>query len=115
MEFATSISNEVKQYSSSKEYLHCIKEITRQTCDVEALAVEDVRAIIAVLNTLVNKKLDAEKGKKGRGNWLVFGLILTLTGKARAGAKVNVRGGGGGGGDFDDHKAGEFDDFLDFM
>ncbi len=34
-------------------------------------------------------------------------------GKGKVGAKVNVRGGGGG--DFEDHKAGEFDDFLDFM
>jgi len=102
VEFATSIANEVKQNSSSEEYLNCVKEVTRQICDVDDLSVEDVKAILQTLNTLVNKKLKEEKGRKGKGKG------------AKAAAKVNVKGGTGGG-DFDDHKAGEFDDYLDFM
>eukprot|EP01127_Copromyxa_protea_P004978 TRINITY_DN14790_c0_g1_i1.p1 TRINITY_DN14790_c0_g1~~TRINITY_DN14790_c0_g1_i1.p1 ORF type:complete len:249 (-),score=105.78 TRINITY_DN14790_c0_g1_i1:48-794(-) len=100
VEFASGLANEAKQYSSSPEYLNCVKEITRQICDVDNLSVEDVRAVVQTLNTLINTKLKEEKGGKKKG-------------KAKAGAKINVSRGAGG--DFDDHKAGEFDDYLDFM
>lgn len=72
IEFATATSSDVKRFSGSQEYLTCVKELVRQTCDVDDLSVEDVRAVIQTLNTLVNKKLKEEKGKKGKGTLIPF-------------------------------------------
>jgi hypothetical protein len=77
VEYATSISNDVKRFAGKDEYLNCVKEITRQTCDVEDLTVEDVRAVVQTLNTLINKKLREEKGRKGKGMLVVGRNPLT--------------------------------------
>ena len=75
------MSSDVKRFSSSQEYLTCVKELVRQTCDVDDLSVEDVRAVIQTLNTLVNKKLKEEKGKKGKGTSMVSLLTLSRKGQ----------------------------------
>jgi len=102
VELAANLANELKKLSGSEEFPNFVNTLTKQLCDIDDVSVEDVRLVIQTLNTLMSKKL--KENKKGRA-------AKTPTSK---GAKVNVKGGGTGG-NFDDHKAGEFDDFLDFM
>eukprot|EP01126_Amoeba_proteus_P029967 TRINITY_DN2963_c0_g1_i1.p1 TRINITY_DN2963_c0_g1~~TRINITY_DN2963_c0_g1_i1.p1 ORF type:complete len:179 (+),score=38.60 TRINITY_DN2963_c0_g1_i1:525-1061(+) len=90
----------VNKQSEKNGYVEFLREFTKQLWDPEVLTADDTRSVVNVLNTTINKKLQVEKGKKSRG-------------KAK-GAKVNVKGGGGGEG-FEDHEAGQYDEYLDFM
>jgi len=64
-ELARAIAKRVEKYTTDFHYRNFVKELTKMCC--ESLTTDDMNDIVTALNVIVNAKLKAQKGGKGKG------------------------------------------------